>query len=150
MLSSGLPVNYMLAQRLQQHIASSCALPWPVAGSQGTMLSVVLPSLRRLLDSAAPLPERAASHHVLSHIGNVDQAVRREDAKTRRLIGSLAMPVVMPFAGMLEDDAFDGKHRVLDVLLVAFHKVGARLASRSQAESSSMTARSSSYRRCRR
>lgn len=125
MLAHGNSIPYILSQRLQQHIAAACALPWPTAEPYGTILSVVLPSLRRLLDSTAILPEKATSNHVLASIGTGEQApdATAVKVKRRKLVGSLVVPLVVSFASLLDMEGSKGKTVILDLLLVMYYKV---------------------------
>jgi hypothetical protein len=101
MLASGIEIPWSTAQRLQQHVAAACALPWPIP-NEG-IVNLVLPALRQVLDS--PVRLSAGSH-----------------GKKSVLVGSLFVPVVIDFANELRKHDYLTQKCVLDILMITFYK----------------------------
>lgn len=107
MLASGVPIPWVSAQHLQQHVAALCVVPW----SQPTdgLAHLMLPALRAVLDSPAKAP---TNPHVTSS----------KDKRTS-LIGSLFVPIIIEFGNELEKQNLLAQRSILDILMVTFFKV---------------------------
>jgi len=101
MLATGIDVSWPMAQRIQQHVAAACALPWPIP-NEG-IVSLVLPALRQVLDSAHRLSTGTAS-------------------KKTVLVGSLFVPVVINFGNELRKHDYLTQRCLLDILMVTIYK----------------------------
>lgn len=101
MLASGIEISWSTAQRLQQHVAAACALPWPVP-NEG-IVNLVLPTLRQVLDS--PVRLTTGNH-----------------GKKFVLVGSLFVPVVIDFANELRKHDYLAQKCLLDILMITFYK----------------------------
>jgi hypothetical protein len=101
MLATGVEVPWGMAQRIQQHVAAACALPWPVP-NEG-IVSLVLPALRQVLDS----PQRLSN-------GN--------QGKKTVLVGALFVPVVIDFGNELRKHDYLTQKCLLDILMVTIYK----------------------------
>jgi hypothetical protein len=104
MLASGISIPWDAAQRFQQHVAATCALPWQLP-NQG-ITNLVLPSLRNVLDSA----------HRISTRG-----------QKSILVGSLFIPVVIDFGNELRKHDFLIQRYLLDILMITFFKHEVRI-----------------------
>lgn len=107
MLASGIDIPYAASQRLQQHVAALCELPWqqPDEG----MVDIVLPALRDLLDSPAQITTSSS----------MDTGSRKKMV----LVGSLVLPAVIDFGSVLADQSVLAQRCLLDILLIVFYKV---------------------------
>jgi hypothetical protein len=101
MLATGIDVSWTMAQRIQQHVAAACALPWPIP-NEG-IVSLVLPALRQVLDSAHRLSTGTAT-------------------KKTVLVGSLFVPVVINFGNELRKHDYLTQRCLLDILMVTIYK----------------------------
>jgi hypothetical protein len=101
MLSTGIEISWPMAQRLQQHVAAACALPWPVP-NEG-IVNLVLPALRQVLDSSQRI----------STSGQGKKSV---------LVGALFVPVVIDFGNELRKHDFLTQRCLLDILMVTLYK----------------------------
>lgn len=121
MLAAGLPMHPNALHRFQQHVASGCALPW--LHPQEGLVRIVLPSLRRLLDSSAILKQEQPISNAIASAADV---LTKSDVKTpgkATLIGSIIVPAVIDFTSVLGDWDHLARKTVLDILLVVFYKV---------------------------
>lgn len=108
MLSYGISIPWISAQRFQQHVASACALPW--ADPSYSLVTLVLPALRSVLDS----PKRLV--------------IGAPNSKKTTLVGALFVPVVIHFFRELEKHDFLTQRCLLDILMVTFFKQDVRAA----------------------
>ncbi|GFZ50618.1 hypothetical protein JCM24511_08376 [Saitozyma sp. JCM 24511] len=111
MLASGVPIPWVSAQHLQQHVAALCVVPWsqPTEG----LAHLMLPALRAVLDSPAKAP---TNPHVTSS----------KDKRTS-LIGSLFVPIIIEFGNELEKQNLLAQRSILDILMVTFFKQNLRV-----------------------
>ena len=100
MLASGIEISWAMAQRIQQHVAAACALPWPVPSE--AIVALILPALRQVLDSSQRLST-----------GNSKKSV---------LVGALFVPVVINFGNELRKHDYLTQRCLLDILMVTFYK----------------------------
>ena len=107
MLANGVEVDWLMAQRFQQHVASACALPWPEYSDGLTHL--ILPGLRAVLDSSCRI--------------QVGGAVSSKSRKTE-LVGAAFVPVILPLAPLLTALDQAGQKYLLDALMITFFKAG--------------------------
>ncbi|WRT68054.1 uncharacterized protein IL334_005029 [Kwoniella shivajii] len=110
MLSSGVPISWITAQRFQQHVASCLALPWtnPIEG----ITSLVLPAIRGVLDSS-------------TRITISGQTFDNKSKKTA-LVGSLFVPVVIDLGSELGKFEYLTQRTILDSLMATFFKQNVR------------------------
>nr|XP_019045323.1 hypothetical protein I302_05712 [Kwoniella bestiolae CBS 10118]OCF24253.1 hypothetical protein I302_05712 [Kwoniella bestiolae CBS 10118] len=110
MLSSGVPVSWMTAQRFQQHVASCLSLPWtnPIEG----ITSLVLPSVRSALDSSARI--------------TISGQTFESKAKKSALVGALFVPTIIDLGGELGKFEYLTQRTLLDILMVTFFKQNTR------------------------
>lgn len=108
MLAAGIPCEWKVVQRFQQHVAAACALPWPTPADAIT--GILLPALKEVLDSRARITIRSSEDE------------HKKSGKTV-LIGSQFVPVVIGFAAELSAWDFVVQRYILDILLVVFFKV---------------------------
>jgi hypothetical protein len=99
MLAAGVAIPWVVAQKFQQHVAAACALPWPTPNDG--IVNLVLPSLRRVLDSAQRLST---------------------SGQKSILVGSLFVPVVVDFGNELRKHDHMTQRCLLDILMVTFFK----------------------------
>lgn len=100
MLATGIDLPWSMAQRIQQHVAAACALPWPV--SNEGIVSLVLPALRQVLDSS--------------------QRLTTGQGKKSILVGALFVPVVIDFGNELRKHDYLTQRCLLDILMVTIYK----------------------------
>jgi hypothetical protein len=102
MLAGGISVGWNTAQRFQQHVATVCALPWPVP--LDGMMDIVLPALTRVLDSPRRLQQG-------------------KDPAKSVLVGSLFVPVTINYGNELRKHDHTVQRHLLDILMITFFKV---------------------------
>ncbi|WVR06582.1 hypothetical protein IAU60_003614 [Kwoniella sp. DSM 27419] len=110
LLAAGVPISWTVAQRFQQHVASSLSTPW--AAPVESLTAMVLPALRAALDSSSRITISGQSF----------------ESKTKRttLVGALFVPVIMDLAGELAKRDFLTQKVLLDALMVTFFKQNVR------------------------
>lgn len=113
MLASGVPCEWKVIQRFQQHVAAACAQPWPIPADAIT--GILLPALKQVLDSAERVTIRMSGE---------------DDKKSKKtaLVGSQFVSVVISFAAELSKWDFMVQRYILDILMAVFFKVGVMLA----------------------
>nr|XP_018262073.1 uncharacterized protein I303_05088 [Kwoniella dejecticola CBS 10117]OBR84231.1 hypothetical protein I303_05088 [Kwoniella dejecticola CBS 10117] len=111
MLSAGVPIPWVIAQRFQQHVASCLASPWsnPIEG----ITALILPSLRGVLDSSARI--------------TISGQTFESKAKKTALVGALFVPVVIDLGGELGKFEYLTQRVLLDILMVTFFKQNVRI-----------------------
>jgi len=102
MLSAGISIPWISAQRIQQHVASACDAPW--TRPTEALTSLILPALRDVLDS---------SHRIV---------VGPPNAKKTCLVGALFVPVVIDFFREFDKHDFLTQRCLLDIMMVTFFK----------------------------
>nr|XP_019013028.1 uncharacterized protein I206_02525 [Kwoniella pini CBS 10737]OCF51809.1 hypothetical protein I206_02525 [Kwoniella pini CBS 10737] len=110
MLSAGVPIPWIIAQRFQQHVASCLALPWtnPVE----SLTSLVLPSLRGVLDSSVRI--------------TISGQTFESKAKKTASVGTLFVPIIIDLGGELGKFEYLTQRVLLDILMVTFFKQNVR------------------------
>ncbi|WWC96533.1 hypothetical protein V866_003401 [Kwoniella sp. B9012] len=110
MLSSGVSVPWIIAQRFQQHVASCLSLPWtnPIEG----ITSLVFPSIRGVLDSTARI--------------TISGQTFESKAKKTALVGALFVPIVIDLGSELGKFEYLTQRTLLDILMVTFFKQNVR------------------------
>lgn len=106
MLSTGISIPWLNAQRFQQYVASACALPWTF--SSETITTLLLPALRNVLD---------CSNHLV---------IGPPQSKKTALVGSIFVPVIIDFARELDRHDFLTQRCLLDIFMVTFFKQDVR------------------------
>jgi hypothetical protein len=109
MLAAGTGISYVTAQRFQQHVAAVCALPWQEPSE--TFVDIVLPAILTVLDSPSQINFSPVSESGTS------------GKKRMALVGSLVVPAVIDFGGVLAGRSVLAQRCLLDILLVIFYKV---------------------------
>jgi hypothetical protein len=110
MLAAKVECQWAVLQRIQQHVAATCALPWPEPSD--TVTGILLPALKTLLDSTARTTVADETGH--SRI--------TKETKETTLVGSLFVPIVIGLAADLRKCDFAVQQCILDILLVIFFK----------------------------
>lgn len=108
MLAAGVPCEWKVLQRFQQHVAAACAQPWPTPADAIT--GILLPALKQVLDATVRITVQTTDDD-------------DKEGKKTALVGSQFVSVVISFASGLSKWDFMVQRYILDIVLVVFFKV---------------------------